>query len=266
MRRALLSLLIFITAIHSSFAQNQEAPRPTRALFVGNSLTYVGNLPAVLQYLATANHKPMEVNMIVQGGATLTERVTDGSVKRALQAKHYDYLILQERGGDALGAFGDASQKQTQSALQELSRIAATHRVKAISLGSYQPSPDMSTVLLASERAAAAQASIDYLDVQTSFMAGKRQHPNAEWLYADKGHPGHDLVLLEAVLLFKQLFGYFPEANALTVNAPMHKPNSSFTSPMPTNQATLIPDIVMSHHYSQQQLAAIMRIAQTQVE
>lgn len=266
MRRALLSFLILITPFHSSFAQNQETPGPTRVLFVGNSLIYVGNLPAVLQHLATTNHKSMEVDMIVKGGATLTGRVVDGSVEHALQAKHYDYLILQERGGDALGAFGDASQKQVQSALQELSRIAVMHRVKAISLGGYQPSPKMTTVLLETERAVARQASIDYLDVQTSFMTGKIEHPNAEWLYADKGHPGHDLILLEAVLLFKHLFGYLPEANELTVNAPMYKPNSSFTSPMPTSIPTLTPDIVLTHYYGQEQLATIKRIIQSQVE
>lgn len=88
MRRALLFLLILFTAVPPSFALNQEDPKLIRILFVGNSLTYVGNLPAVLQHLATANHKLMEVDMIVKGGATLTERVADGSVERALQAKH----------------------------------------------------------------------------------------------------------------------------------------------------------------------------------
>lgn len=173
---------------------------------------------------------------------------------------------MQERGGDALGAFGDASQKQVQSSLQELAHMAAMHSVKAISLGTYQPSPQMSTALLETERAVAMQASIDYLDVQTSFMGGKTAHPNAEWLYADKGHPGHDLILLEAVLLFRHLFDTLPKAIEFTVNAPMYKPNSSFTSPMPTSLPTLTPDIVLTHYYGQEQLATIKRIIQSQVE
>ncbi|MBI3712447.1 MAG: SGNH/GDSL hydrolase family protein [Burkholderiales bacterium] len=266
MRRALLIFSILLSAIHPALAIGEDEAKPIQVLFVGNSLTYVGNLPAVLQHIAAANHRTIETDMIVRGGATLTERVDDGSVERALQAKHYDYLILQERGGDALGAFGEVSQKQVHSALQALSRIATTHKVKAISLGGYQPSQRMTSVLLEAERAIAAQAAIEYVDVQTSFMAGKNQHPNAEWLYADKGHPGHDLILLEAVLIFQHLFGLLPETNALVVNAPMYKPNSSFTSPAPTSLHTLTPDMAMSHHYSQQQLAAIVRIAQTQVE
>lgn len=145
-------------------------------------------------------------------------------------------------------------------------QLATTRGVKAISLGSYQPNPDMTTVLLKSERAVTAQASIDYLDVQTNFMAGKRQHPYLEWLYADKGHPGHDLTLLQAVLLFKHLFGHFPEAKALTVNAPMYKPKSSFATPNPTSLPALTQDIVLTHHYHQTQLAAIMATLQSQVK
>jgi hypothetical protein len=46
-------------------------------LFVGNSLTYVGNLPAVLDALAASNKKSLQSHMIVKAVATLTELVED---------------------------------------------------------------------------------------------------------------------------------------------------------------------------------------------
>ena len=42
--------------------------KPLHILFVGNSLTYVGNLPAVLESLASSNGKSLQAGMIVKGG------------------------------------------------------------------------------------------------------------------------------------------------------------------------------------------------------
>lgn len=76
---------------------------PLRVLFVGNSLTYVGNLPATLHALAASHGRVIDTDMLVQGGATLSQRVADGSVRALLQREHFDEVLLQERGGDPLG-------------------------------------------------------------------------------------------------------------------------------------------------------------------
>ncbi|GGA82066.1 hypothetical protein GCM10011521_20550 [Arenimonas soli] len=82
---------------------------PAEVLFVGNSLTYVGNVPALYSAIATANAHTSASDMIVRGGATLHQRVDDGSVARALAKGTYTHLVIQERGGDLTCLFGAES-------------------------------------------------------------------------------------------------------------------------------------------------------------
>ncbi|HEV2607796.1 MAG TPA: hypothetical protein VGT79_07430, partial [Xanthomonadaceae bacterium] len=91
---------------------------------MGNSLTYVGNLPAVLGALAAANGRSLQADMIVKGGATLTERLGDGSVTRVLARRHYDFVVLQERGGDFLCGFEPTKCRDAKASTTALVRIA----------------------------------------------------------------------------------------------------------------------------------------------
>jgi len=99
-------------------------------LFVGNSLTYVGNVPAVLSALAAANGKPFPSDMIASGGATLTQRVSDRSVVRALETNQYTALVLQERGGDLICSFGPDSCLQSRQAIKALAILAKAKGVR----------------------------------------------------------------------------------------------------------------------------------------
>ncbi len=62
LRTALFVLPCMFAAMVSAAAPKQ----PVHVLFVGNSLTYVGNLPAVLEALATDNGKSLQADMLVK--------------------------------------------------------------------------------------------------------------------------------------------------------------------------------------------------------
>lgn len=78
-----LPLIFLALALCTSCSGMQREPHPTRTLFVGNSLTYVGNLPAVFSALSSANGRTVTGDMIVRGGATLSQRVANGSATDA---------------------------------------------------------------------------------------------------------------------------------------------------------------------------------------
>ena len=61
-----LSIALWLFAVVSSACALTEHPAPIRILFVGNSLTYVGNLPAALEALSTSNGKSVSVEMLVE--------------------------------------------------------------------------------------------------------------------------------------------------------------------------------------------------------
>ncbi len=234
---------------------NAGPVRPERILFVGNSLTYVGNLPAVLETLAQVNGKSLHAEMLVKGGATLTQWLDAGSVPRALAASHYDDVVLQERGFDFACGFGPQVCKDSRHALRALAGIVRKAGAEPILMGTYQVAPDASQAIVAAESKAARSDAIPYIAVSGRLNEGRQKFPYADW-FARDGHPGHDLVLLEAVLLYKQLFGVLPQARALEVRAPMFVPGSKFAAPAPVS-LPLLPNIALAggYDYSRTDLA-----------
>ena len=213
MRKLLLLALTTLLLCMSCSARHSEN-QPGRVLFVGNSLTYVGNLPAVFSALTSANGRSVSSDMIVRGGATLSERVTDGSVARALTEHRYTAIVLQERGGDLMCSFGPDSCIQSRQAIKTLANLARKKGLTVVLLGTYQSLSAASRLLVQEESSAAADAGIPYIDVSEKLQRLRSAAPELTWFYTDGMHPGKDLVLLDAILVYKQLFGFYPDAKS----------------------------------------------------
>ena len=219
--RALLccALLVFLALTGCS---RQESVQPQRVLFVGNSLTYVGNLPAVYSALAADNGHAMHSDMIVRGGATLSQRVADGSVARALESNRYAVIVLQERGGDLMCSFGPDSCVDSRAAIKALVALAREHGADVVLLGTYQPNPRASQRLIEMEAVAAKEAGIVYVEVSEKLRHLRNEAPDLAWFAEDGMHPGPDLTLLNAMLVYQALHGVLPTPDALTVDAPIY--------------------------------------------
>lgn len=198
-------------------------------LFVGNSLTYVGNTPAVFSALAEANGEPIASDMIVSGGATLTQRVADGSVARALDEQKYMALVLQERGGDLMCSFGPDSCIQSRQAIKALTTLAERQGTPVMLLGSYQPHPGASKRLIEAESSAATEVGIPYIEVSEKLRRLRGAAPELTWFAADGIHPGKDLALLNAMLIYQEIHGSLPKPEPLTVAAPIYGSTSGLT-------------------------------------
>jgi len=223
------------------------APEAAQVLFVGNSLTYVGNLPAVFSALARGNGHLVRTDMLVKGGATLTQWLDSGAVQRALAARRYDYVVFQERGNDFACGFGPEVCKDSRHALRALSAAVRANGAKPILMGTYQIVREASEAVVAAEAKAAHVNAAPYIAVSGRLNAGRKQVPYGDW-FAKAGHPGHDLVLLEAVLLYKQLYGTMPQAKALDVHAPMFVPGTTFAPPAPVS-LPLLPGVSLAGGY-----------------
>jgi hypothetical protein len=224
-----LFLLVLTTLLLCMSCGRYPEKHSDRVLFVGNSLTYVGNLPAAFSALASANGHSVSSDMIVRGGATLSERVADGSVARALTARRYTAIVLQERGGDLMCSFGPDSCIQSRQAIKILANLARKKGLTVVLLGTYQSLPLPSRRLVQEESSAAADAGIPYIDVSERLQRLRSMAPELTWFYTDGMHPGKDLVLLDAILIYKQLLGSYPDAKSFTVNAPIYTSASGLT-------------------------------------
>ena len=232
-RRAIAAVLFAVAlpfaTLRGSSAVAGTASTPVRVLFLGNSLTYVGNLPAVFAALCQASGHVCSVEMIVKGGATLHDRVADRTLERAEVAHHFDYLVLQERGGDLIELPDAAARVTAETAAETLVKTAHRLGMKPILMGTYQPGP-ASASLVSAESALSAKRGIPHVSVSNQLECGKRDDASLRWFYADGMHPGSDLTLLMAVGLHHEIFGAYPPAVALEVRAPIYGASSGLTS------------------------------------
>ena len=226
-----LRLTILLLVLLCASCNSPTAPKDERhVLFIGNSLTYVGNTPAVFAALTEKGPNPVATEMIVEGGATLSQRVKDGSVARALSGRHYSVVILQERGGDLLCSFGPESCTESRQAIKELATLARTHGAKVALLGTYQSIPQMSVALVQSESDAANETGIPYIEISEKLRALQDKLPGSQWFAPDGIHPGPSLALLNAIAIFETLYGTSPPATTLTVRAPIYGTTSGLKS------------------------------------
>ena len=217
MIRALLfcAILLFATA-----AGCRETPaKPTRVLFVGNSITYVNNLPATFQALAAAQGKPVEAAMLVRGGETLSGHLASGLLTKELLSG-FDEVVLQERGGDLLcvqysQAMIDGCEK-SHEAHRRLVQMAKEAGAEPLLLGTYQLGP-AAAAIEDKEIALAHELGIRPVTVSRELARDREQRPDAAWLHADGMHPGSELSMLMAIKLYRAVFGALPQAREVVV-------------------------------------------------
>ena len=68
-----------------------------RILFIGNSYTYVNDLPATFAQLARAGGHAVGTDSLATGGATLADHVADAATVPKLDSAKWDFVVLQEQ-------------------------------------------------------------------------------------------------------------------------------------------------------------------------
>lgn len=104
-RRSLFALLWFIPLTVFGLAgetaptppAGKAAPRTLRVLFIGNSYTYVNDLPGTTAQLLAPRGITLEHESVTPGGVTLEKQWADGKALAAIQKGKWDYVVLQEQ-------------------------------------------------------------------------------------------------------------------------------------------------------------------------
>jgi hypothetical protein len=68
-----------------------------RVLFLGNSYTYVNDLPAVFRHLARAGGRNVETGMVANGGETLAQHAASPESLAAIRSPTWRFVIIQEQ-------------------------------------------------------------------------------------------------------------------------------------------------------------------------
>ena len=96
MHRLHLLLLLFGCAGDGSPHAPDDQP-VYHVLFIGNSLTYVNDLPGTVARLAASVHDSFEVASVAEGGFALIDHVNGKSdAVGVIQSREWDYVVLQQ--------------------------------------------------------------------------------------------------------------------------------------------------------------------------
>lgn len=161
--------------------------RPQRVLFVGNSLTYYNDLPAKFAALAGDRAPRVETEMLAEGGASLRDRIADGSLAHTLESRRYDVVALQDFGGWPLCAATIPACEGGDASLRAAVALANRHGARPVWFGTWLSSRrGMQKPLSDEGRRIADAIGVDFADVG----AALDDMPETDVrLRDDDGHP-----------------------------------------------------------------------------
>jgi hypothetical protein len=78
-------------------ASGSGAGACSRVLFLGNSYTYVNDLPITFARLAQSGGHSVEVGMVANGGETLSQHAAAADDAGKISSQRWSYVVLQEQ-------------------------------------------------------------------------------------------------------------------------------------------------------------------------
>jgi hypothetical protein len=94
---ALVVAAVGFAAVRALPACTFAGDRCLRVLFIGNSYTYVNDLPGTFARLAASGGRPVETGMVAPGGAFLADEAASADVVAALAGTPWNAVVLQEQ-------------------------------------------------------------------------------------------------------------------------------------------------------------------------
>lgn len=226
-------------AAPANAAPANATPKTYRVLFVGNSLTYVNDLPATLRALAAAQPTPakIETQTFVAPGGSLAERWDDGKAAAALGEGHWDAVVLQERGG-LLACMVDPAQRTqpdcraSDHAHRDFAERATAAGARVLLLSTWGPDTQYQSKL---DRAAKQLASrIDARVVPAGATLRTLAQRNGEKAtFPDGIHPSVLATLVMAVQLHEAIVGTAPQATDVTLDFALLPANAAIQPDTP---------------------------------
>jgi hypothetical protein len=157
-----------------------------RVLFVGNSLTAVNDVPALVSAIAAGLGAPFAVDSVTLPGASLGDHLTDGSARRRLEEDRWDFVVLQQ---------GPSSRPDSRVLLrQDAARFApliaaAGGRPALYMVWAIQSEPEWFDEVHDSYQLAAQDTGGIFLPAGESWRAAWRVDPSLALYSADGLHP-----------------------------------------------------------------------------
>ncbi len=191
----------------------------TRVLFIGNSYTFVNNLPGTFAVLSHALSRPVFADMIAPGGATLADHAASPEVLAKIRSGHWTYVVLQEQSlRPAVEQSRQALMYPAARTLAEAIRGAGAQPVFFGTWGRQQGWPEggfadyapMQAAVTQGYRTIAEELQAIVVPVGDAWAAVTVAHPDIPLWQSDGSHPTVQGTFLAANVFVATLFGDTP--------------------------------------------------------
>jgi hypothetical protein len=201
--------ILLLLAVGGAAARGDA--QPLRVLFVGNSLTAVNDLPAVV---ASLGHGTIAYRTVAPGGVSLEDHWTLTGARDALDDGQWDYVVLQQ---------GPSTLPESADNLKEWSvRWADAIRDRGATPALYEVWPDSAVGvrwsfprIVYSYRQAAKAAHAAFLPAGEAWQAAWRRNPRLGLYGPDGFHPSRLGTTLAALVIYSRLTSTPPARVAL---------------------------------------------------
>jgi len=189
--------------------QAGDTPKPVRVLFIGNSYTYVNDLPKMLAALARAgNQRPVVYERETPGGYTLEKHWKDGKAVKKIAAAKWDYVVLQEQ---SLRPLRDRPRMFEYAAKLDSAIKKQQARTLLFQTWARQDAPQQQADLSKAYLDLGQELKGRVAPVGMAWERAFKDDPKLVLHGADKSHPGKAGTYLTACVFYATIFGNSPE-------------------------------------------------------
>lgn len=199
--------------------ENNKEDNCLRVLFVGNSLTYVNDLPNTFSALASSGGHQVEVAMIAEGGAHLYDHASATNFLTMLTSSQWDYVVLQEQS--QLPAIEYSRINDMYPAIRTLTKQAKDNNAQPILFQTWARqggSPENGMPNYESMQYEVDQGYLriaNELNIPTAYVGlawfrALKEHPQLQLWQEDGNHPTEQGTYLAACIFYVTLFHETP--------------------------------------------------------
>jgi hypothetical protein len=201
----------------------------THILFIGNSYTYVNDLPTMFAELAGSGGHGVETGIAAQGGWTLSNHVSSQDTLDKLGSAQWNYVVLQEQS--EIPASQSSRSQEMYPAARVLVRKIRDIGARPIFFVTWAHRDGWPENGLPNYESMQYQIDNGYLGIAQelnvpeapvgfAWLAASRQNPQPSLWQEDGSHPSEQGTYLAACVFYSVIFRQSPEGLSFTANLP----------------------------------------------
>lgn len=183
-----------------------ELHAQTKVLFVGNSYTYYHDMPIMVQKIAQANQKEVEVTMSVDGGVSLKDHWNEHrglQTKSLIRQNEFDFVVIQDQSMTPI-----REPRNTILYGKNLSRLIVDQNGEMLVFQTWsrKNNPDSQQALDDTFSQLEKITKSKIVPVANAWKLAKAEYPNLELYEYDGSHPSEVGSYLTALVFYLFIF------------------------------------------------------------